>query len=484
MGGMQLVATGFAGASEGVRTYVGSFTNSAPTSAVAIESLPAGAARKAAAYAASASVTGSAMADAAPQLEALRERGLITGYRTYAATGMIAIDVPESQAAAGWDAINQVAHTGKFVRSREFTLAGAVDAVAGAALAAPTSAFAPPAVVPRVATRSVGAVRAEDVWRTNHTGAGVVVGILDTGVDGTHSFLASSYRGARAGGSPVQDYNWYDAFGLAARPVDDHSHGTHVTGIVVGRGTMLDQGASVPLTTGVAPGAKWIAARMMSSKMSATTEQTLAAVNWMLAPTDAQGRNADPTKAPDIVNSSWSFTDEDPRPYQLAFDAMRRAGIVSIVAAGNAGPGARTIGDLGSFPSNITVAATDGAGSAADFSSRGPGRQDLPGLGISKPDIAAPGVAVFSSTPGNALGTKSGTSMAAPVAAGIAALVLGKYPTLTPAQVRLVLERSGADLGPAGRDSTYGAGRIDAVRAMAAADALVGARSRSVASVA
>ena len=134
---------------------------------------------------------------------------------------------------------------------------------------------------------NIAQVRAPDVWvlGPEFTGVGGVVGIFDTGVDGTHFELAPRYRGNDA-------ISWFDPYGEYQSPSDGHGHGTHVTGTVVG-------GDAIGSTIGVAPGAQWIAAKGWDDAGNATESAFHEIFQWFLAP------GGDPDNAPDVVNGSW-----------------------------------------------------------------------------------------------------------------------------------------------------------------------------------
>ncbi|GAA3337580.1 hypothetical protein GCM10020358_14370 [Amorphoplanes nipponensis] len=238
-------------------------------------------------------------------------------------------------------------------------------------------------------------------------GAGIVVANIDTGVQADHPALAASYRGRAADGSVTHDYNWFDPTGLCpgAGPCDTDGHGTHTMGTMVGRA----DGAGI----GVAPGARWIAAKGCESS-SCSAAALLAAGQWILAPTDSAGRNPRPDLAPDVVNNSWGGAGFDPW-YQQIVAAWVAAGIFPAFSAGNTGPACATGGTPGVYAASYASGALDRNDTAAAFSSRGGGEN-----GETKPDVAAPGVDVRSSVPGG-YAVLSGTSMASPHTAGTVA---------------------------------------------------------------
>jgi hypothetical protein len=130
-----------------------------------------------------------------------------------------------------------------------------------------------------------------------------------------------------------------------------------------------------------------------------------------------------------------------------------KGGVVT-VAAGNGGLFDATATD----PYMLTVSATDSSDALASFSNTG---NDV--------DIAAPGVSIYSTNKGGGYGSWSGTSFSAPIAAGAAALVISSNPSLTGAQAQDALIKSANDLGPAGWDTAFGAGRLNVSRAVSAA---------------
>ncbi len=273
---------------------------------------------------------------------------------------------------------------------------------------------------------------APDFWAAGADGTGVVIAGQDTGYDWDHVALRDSYRGWN-GSEADHAYNWHDAIhsggGVCGadspEPCDDHSHGTHTMGTMVGQ--------TGPSVLGMAPGARWIGCRNMDQG-NGTPATYAECFEFFLAPTDADGQNPDPARAPDVVNNSWSCppsegcTDVD--VLKQVVENLRAAGIVVVVSAGNSGSSGcssvRTPTAI--YEASLTVGATDLSDVIAVFSSRGPVTVD--GSGRLKPDISAPGVNVCSTTPGDAYGNSSGTSMAAPHTAGLVALLISAQPCL------------------------------------------------------
>lgn len=269
---------------------------------------------------------------------------------------------------------------------------------------------------------NISRIGADQVWSNfGDTGEGIVIANIDTGVDVTHEALSANYRG-NTGGALVQDYNFIDPHNVCgpngSQPCDTHGHGTHTMG------TMAGGDGPGPFVTdiGVAPGARWITA-VGCPNGSCPFDALLASGEWILAPTDAQGNNPDPSRAPHIVNNSWGGWGGDPF-YQDIVRAWVAAGIFPAFSNGNDGPSCGSSGSPGDYPEAFSAGATDIIDQIAWFSSRGPSA-----FGVGKPDIAAPGVDVFSSVPGG-YAYASGTSMASPHVAGTVALLWSAAPGL------------------------------------------------------
>ncbi len=245
-------------------------------------------------------------------------------------------------------------------------------------------------------------------------GQGIVVGISDSGASASHPALAANYRGAGAVG---HDYNWFDpTMAASPTPIDTNGHGTHVTGVAVG-----STGSNV---IGVAPGAEWIACRGVGPGSSQAT--VLACLQWFLAPTQVNGQNPDPGRAPHVTNHSYIC------PFcglEVAFANLRSAGIASVTVSSNQGPTCGSIFDPGTYQGVLTIGATDQAGgrdaALGEYSGRGP-LDD----GEVRPHLVAPGTAVVSSEPGDGYGERTGTSHASPHVAGMIALLWSARPQL------------------------------------------------------
>ena len=217
------------------------------------------------------------------------------------------------------------------------------------------------------------------------------------------------YRGRLANGTFDHNYNWFDPSQICGNPslvpCDNDGHGTHTMGTMVG-----DDGAGNQI--GVAPDARWIAAKGCEASCC-TDDALLASGQWMLAPTDLNGRNARADLRPHIVNNSWGE-----RPAATVFQRDRqRMGRVGYL------PGLLERQQRSGLPDRRLARRLLGQlcrrrlrqyDEIARFSSRGPSRLD----GGIKPNIAAPGVSVRSTVPDNVYLGIDGTSMASPHVAG------------------------------------------------------------------
>jgi subtilisin family serine protease len=302
------------------------------------------------------------------------------------------------------------------------------------------------------------------VWANYGRGEGIVVCNIDTGVQFDHPALINQYRGNLGGGSFDHNYSWYDPSQTCGSPsmvpCDNNGHGTHTMGTMVGNDGLDNQ-------IGVAPGARWIAAKGCESSSCSGFALT-ACAQWILAPTDLEGNNPRPDLRPHVVNNSWGGGQGDGW-YQWCVQAWVAAGIFPAFSVGNSGSSCWTANSPGDYPESYASGAFDYWYSIAWFSSRGPSC-----FGPIKPNLAAPGVDVRSSVPYNGYAWYSGTSMASPHTAATVALVWSAAPALVGdvAVTRALLDQTAVDTpdwacgGFDQNNNVWGEGRLDAAAAV------------------
>lgn len=289
------------------------------------------------------------------------------------------------------------------------------------------------------ATNAIKQINATNAWETGIDGTGINVSVLDTGIYAAHPDIAGRI------------IKGYDFVNNDNDPADDDGHGTHVAGTVGGNGA----GGT---TTGVAPNVSLLIAKVCGSGGWCYNSDIVDAIQWSVE------------NGADIISMSLGDTIRSV-PIHLAINNAISLEVVVIAAAGNAGPGSGTINYPGGEKNVIGVGAVDSSDTIAYFSSRGPITVD--GEVLIKPDISAPGVGITSlyyiAPPRYASGW-SGTSMATPHVSGAAALLLQASRqlgiTLSPGQIKSILENTSVDRGLAGKDNNYGAGRIDVFAAI------------------
>lgn len=294
----------------------------------------------------------------------------------------------------------------------------------------------------------VGAVGADRVWKgLGVTGKGIVVGNIDTGVDWNHPALKTRYRGYDERGlSPVNHlHSWFDPTNEAAfYPSDVNGHGTHTMGTMVGINGI-----------GVAPGAKWIAAKGFNSAGQAPNSWLHRALQFMLAP------GGKPEYAPDVVNNSWGNNNPSVDEFEPDVQVLNAAGIFTLWASGNSGPRSGSVSSPASRPGAYAVGASDNENEVANFSGRGPAPDES-----LKPHLIAPGVRIASAFPGGNYLLSTGTSQATPHVAGVAALLLSVQPSFDITQTMFVLTSTALPVGNPIPNNDAGWGRVDAYAAL------------------
>lgn len=291
-------------------------------------------------------------------------------------------------------------------------------------------------------------INAPHVWNgLGIDGSGVTVAIMDSGVDWQHPDLLPNYRGNLGGGTFDHAGSWYYPVSpTITTPLDLFGHGTHVAGTAVGQNGI-----------GVAPGARWIAVGLTDETGLIFDSDVHAGFQWLLAP------DGNPALAPDVVNNSWGS--QSTRTVFLDdVNALHAAGIVTVFSAGNAGPSPQSLGVPAAYPDTVAVGASDDGDALAWFSSRGPSAL----TDQIKPQIVAPGTAIYSSLPGGQYGSLSGTSMAAPHTTGAIALLLSAQPSLNMKQLTDRLTDTAVPIDLPHPNFETGWGRLDAYAAVRA----------------
>ncbi len=265
-----------------------------------------------------------------------------------------------------------------------------------------------------------------DIVHPNPSGNGVNVVVIDTGINYSHDAIGNYVGG-------------WDFVNNDDDPMDDHGHGTHVSGTISGNITNSE-------IIGVAYNVNLYGVKVLSASGSGSYSNVINGIKWA-ADNDMDVANLS-------LGGGYSTS------LCNAVTEATNSGVLVIASAGNSG-NPKGKGTNTGYPATcsdaIAVAATTQTDSRASFSSTG-----------SAVEISAPGSGVYSSILGGNYATWSGTSMAAPHVSGVAALIKDANPALTPQEIRTILQDTAIDLGETGRDKLYGFGLVDAPDAVAA----------------
>ena len=188
----------------------------------------------------------------------------------------------------------------------------------------------------------------------------------------------------------------------------------------------------------------------------------LNAMQWIADPDG----DFDTDDRPDLISNSWGSLAQT-YLWEPTLRWKKALKIMPIFAAGNRGPRKRTVGAPGGYPHVFAVGATDQNDDLTSFSSRG--FSVYYRKRYIKPDVVAPGFEIYSTYLDQGYRYWSGTSMATPFVAGVAALILQARPELTVAQLEKILSEATIDMGKEGKDNQFGHGRIQAYEAVKAA---------------
>ena len=351
-----------------------------------------------------------------------------------------------------------------------------------------------PASDTRETTPNITKVKADQVWELGYTGAGVVVAVVDSGVNYNHLDLADHLWD----GGEEFPHHGYDIVNDDDDPMDDKGHGTHCAGTVCGDGTA---GA----LTGIAPEATLMCVKSIRGDGFGGAVNIASGMEWAVE------------HGCDLISMSLGMVGAgvaDKEILRRTCGAVLDAGIVAMVCAGNEGnaflqmtyPVPNNVrvpascpppyldpdqmANPGALSCVVAVGAVNYNDAAADFTSRGPVTwQDTefgdyaynPGIGLIRPDLCAPGVNIKSLDYENTSGytNMDGTSQATPCVAGIVALMLQKNPELTPAEICRILEETSVKLTPT-KSNITGVGRVDALAAVNAVEAYDGVTEQSI----
>ncbi|HEX9709618.1 MAG TPA: S8 family serine peptidase [Candidatus Thermoplasmatota archaeon] len=337
-------------------------------------------------------------------------------------------------------------------------------------------------------------------WELNVSGEGIIVAIMDTGVDNAHPGLAGKWLGGVDVSKPETRFTPRDGSFDAD---DNQGHGTSVTGMSIG------SGAPDGTYTGAAPGASLVDLRIGTIFGYAPGEgpqdiyeATLQGLEWAIEFRDHDWGGG--MRGIDVLSLSWGNdvggSSDGSDMYSRGIDQLVQAGVIAVVAAGNAGPSNDGFDGLGASSYAITIGATDDMNTVdraddiiAGYSSRGPRADNNDGDPFDelKPQVSAPGTNIISAQydqvgdgSGNGYQNRgSGTSYATPMVSGIVALMLEANPGLkgewkiVESILTATAERRGEPSAPETDpvwNTSFGYGIVDAYRAVRVAGSLVG----------
>ncbi|MDZ7960340.1 MAG: S8 family serine peptidase [Aulosira sp. DedQUE10] len=300
---------------------------------------------------------------------------------------------------------------------------GLVNAGAAVAKAIGQNTFAD---VPDVGGENWGddLVKAPEAWARGYTGQGVVVAVVDTGVDYNHVDLRNNiWTNTKEiagngidddGDGYIDDVHGWNFVENSNEVIDKNGHGTHVSGTIAGENNGLG-------VTGVAYDAKIMPVKVLNDSGSGSVSSIANGIYYAV------------NQGADVINLSLG-SDFPNSTLASAIEYASKKGVVVVMAAGN--NGLPIISYPGSYADQwgLAVGAVDQNNNIADFSNQ-PGISQLA-------YVTAPGVNIYSSLPGDQYGYYSGTSMATPHVAGVVALMLSANPLLTDAQVRQIITQT------------------------------------------
>jgi serine protease AprX len=303
-------------------------------------------------------------------------------------------------------------------------------------------------------------VGAQSTWKSGITGRGVDVALIDSGVTAVTGLEGRVVNGADLSFESQRDETRY---------VDTFGHGTHMAGIIAGRDRSIteDYGRDSSFF-GIAPESRIVSVKVADAHGVTDVSQVLAAIDWVVQHRTDNGMNIRVLNLSFGTDSSQDYRID---PLAFAVEVAWRKGIVVVASAGNGGHSTTRLADPAYDPYVLAVGAADPHGTidsdddvVAAFSSAGIDRTpDLVAPGRSIQSLRVPGSTIDQAYPSARLGTRffrgSGTSQAAAVVSGAAALVAQQRPDATPDQIKALLQTSARPLAePA---SLQGAGELN-----------------------
>ncbi|HKK75512.1 MAG TPA: S8 family serine peptidase [Saprospiraceae bacterium] len=316
-----------------------------------------------------------------------------------------------------------------------------------------------PLMAPNGREAGLTAINAHKLWNLGYTGYGTKVMVIDSDVDFDHRALSTQFYYHNA---PIEQVFTAELSGQIC-----FSHGTNVTGLIVG----LDRQRND--TIGVAFNAKYLngpVAFFDSEGNQCQLEgRVLSAVENLQFALDPDGNPNTSTDVPDVINNSYGTTTFSTRDCQNLslrniYSSLDAAGISLVFSSGNEGPGEESLTLQASLNFDefvpFVVGAVDNRNVIADFSSRGP-TVCIDGPNSIKPEVVAPGVDVRTAKPFNNYEEVPGTSFSTPYVSGAVLLLKEAFPNLPGRELNRALYETARDLGDAGDDNIYGNGLID-----------------------
>ncbi|MDB5098799.1 MAG: peptidase [Cyanobacteria bacterium RYN_339] len=269
-----------------------------------------------------------------------------------------------------------------------------------------------------------------EAWKITMGDPNLIVGVVDTGIDYNHPDLKDKViKGTDFTFRPGWIFHRKDVNG----PMDDNQHGTHCAGII---GATANNETGI---AGVAPNVKLMAVKSLDAAGRGTEYDVMKGVAYAV------------TNGAKIVSLSLGGTGTTSVERKF-YEAAVQSGCLVVAAAGNNGD---ALGFPASYPGVLSVGASDSGGALAKFSNHD-----------ASMGVTAPGVGILSTVPGNSYEKMSGTSMAAPFVAGVAALVWSAHPDWTAQEVMDRIESTADDKGAPGIDAQFGHGEVNLLAAL------------------